>query len=32
VSIPRSAPATPRDAPTLSGTPTTSTGSARPGG
>jgi lipoprotein-anchoring transpeptidase ErfK/SrfK len=30
VSIPRSAPATPHDAPTLSGTPTTSTG--RPGG
>jgi lipoprotein-anchoring transpeptidase ErfK/SrfK len=30
VSIPRSAPATPHDAPTLSGTPTTS--SARPGG
>ncbi|MGA8544469.1 MAG: Ig-like domain-containing protein [Mycobacterium sp.] len=30
VSIPRSAPATPRDAPTLSGTPTTTTG--RPGG
>ncbi|MDT7733541.1 MAG: hypothetical protein QOE12_715, partial [Mycobacterium sp.] len=32
VSIPRSAPATPRDAPTLSGTPTTTTGSAQPGG
>jgi lipoprotein-anchoring transpeptidase ErfK/SrfK len=32
VGIPRSAPATPRDAPTLSGTPTTTTGSARPGG
>jgi hypothetical protein len=30
VSIPRSAPATPNDAPTLSGTPTTTTG--RPGG
>ncbi|WP_293010341.1 Ig-like domain-containing protein [Mycobacterium sp.] len=33
VSIPRSAPATPRDAPTLSGTPTTTTTSpAEPGG
>ncbi len=32
VSIPRSAPATPRDAPTLSGTPTTTTSPAGPGG
>jgi lipoprotein-anchoring transpeptidase ErfK/SrfK len=32
VSIPRSAPATPRDAPTLSGTPTTSSPSSGPGG